>query len=174
MSWKWMANAVQTTNGFLGFNRLHRSKTAKHEWMEKRNLERDKKKVVGEEEKSCNSFERNGTLPWRQIQKKVNYYKNTKVFCSSAPPPSDSEGKIMPILDEETTRALILKKTWCHGQAILPVWTVLILLWWWNSDTTTRPFPLLFAACIFAPWSIYSYNAVIALNEQHRTIPYRT
>eukprot|EP00980_Cylindrotheca_fusiformis_P025427 scaffold13694_cov64-Cylindrotheca_fusiformis.AAC.2 len=172
MSWKWMANAVQTTYGFLGFNRLRWFKTAKHEWMDKKEPTSDKKKV-GEKKKSCNSFKRKTALAM-EANPKVNYYKNTKVFCSSAPPPSDPEGKIMPILDEETTRALILKKTWCHGQAILPVWTVLILLWWWNSDTTTRPFPLLFAACIFAPWSIYSYNAVIALNEQHRTIPYRT
>jgi hypothetical protein len=75
----------------------------------------------------------------------------------------------MAIVDEETRR-LILKKTWCHGQAVLPFWSIVILVWWWNLDN--NPFQLVLAAIVFPPWSVYSYNTVIALDEGNGALPY--
>lgn len=75
----------------------------------------------------------------------------------------------MAIVDEETRR-LILKKTWCHGQAVLPVWTIVILVWWWHLES--KPFQLVLSALIFPPWSIYSYKTVIALDERNGALPY--
>ncbi len=61
----------------------------------------------------------------------------------------------MAMIDEET-RQIILRKTWCHGQAILPVYAVLLLAWWWHMEA--RPFQLILASVVLPIWAWYSYK----------------
>mmetsp|Transcript_13406 Transcript_13406/g.29117 ORF Transcript_13406/g.29117 Transcript_13406/m.29117 type:complete len:148 (-) Transcript_13406:1236-1679(-) len=74
----------------------------------------------------------------------------------------------MSIVDEET-RQLILRKTWCHGQAILPIYSIALLTWWWHFET--RPFQLVLASVVLPIWAWYSYHAVIVI-DQNGTLPY--
>ena len=62
----------------------------------------------------------------------------------------------MAMIDEET-RQIILRKTWCHGQAILPVYAVLFLAWWWHMEGP-RPFQLILASVVLPIWAWYSYK----------------
>ena len=61
----------------------------------------------------------------------------------------------MAIVDEET-RQIILRKTWCHGQAVLPLYSIVLLSWCFNLDA--HPFQLVLAAIVFPIWSWYSYQ----------------
>mmetsp|Transcript_39427 Transcript_39427/g.85028 ORF Transcript_39427/g.85028 Transcript_39427/m.85028 type:complete len:149 (+) Transcript_39427:188-634(+) len=74
----------------------------------------------------------------------------------------------MSVVDEET-RQLILRKTWCHGQAILPIYSVALLTWWWHLDT--RPLQLILASAVLPVWAWYSYHAVLVI-DRNGTLPY--
>jgi len=78
----------------------------------------------------------------------------------------------MSIIDEET-RQIILRKTWCHGQAILPPYSIVLLLWWWHSLEQPRPFTVVFAALVLPIWAWYSYHAVLIVDQNNGTLPYR-
>jgi hypothetical protein len=69
---------------------------------------------------------------------------------SSTPPPS--------WIDEET-RQVVLKKTWCHGQLVAPLYSV-VLLWWYFSKTLSVVIwiPILY----FPFWCYLSYKNVFA------------
>lgn len=77
----------------------------------------------------------------------------------------------MPLVDEETRR-LLLKKTWCHGQSILPLYSVYLLFRWLS---TGYPLPLLLGACVLPVWSFFSYRSVVAIDNEggSRKLPYR-
>ena len=74
----------------------------------------------------------------------------------------------MAIVDEETRR-MLLRKTWCHGQAILPFYSVAIIVWWWHMEG--RPFRLVLASLVLPAWAWFSYRAVLAL-DRDATLPY--
>lgn len=80
---------------------------------------------------------------------------------SMAPPDarrkSRSRISAMSIVDEET-RQLILRKTWCHGQSILPIYSVVLLAWWWHLDK--HPAQLVLASLVLPLWAWYSYQWV--------------
>jgi len=61
----------------------------------------------------------------------------------------------MTMVDEET-RQILLRKTWCHGQAILPAYSALLLAWWWHMEA--RPFRLVLASVVLPTWALYSYQ----------------
>lgn len=66
------------------------------------------------------------------------------------------EQKQMSIVDEET-RQLLLRKTWCHGQAVLPVYSIILLFWWYHL----KAYPQLVLAAITLPiWAWFSYQWV--------------
>ena len=67
----------------------------------------------------------------------------------------------MPIIDDEETRQLILKKTWCHGQAVLPLYSIMLLVWWYHLESPS--FVLVEAAFALGIWSWYSFRAVFRI-----------
>mmetsp|Transcript_16046 Transcript_16046/g.30750 ORF Transcript_16046/g.30750 Transcript_16046/m.30750 type:complete len:173 (-) Transcript_16046:188-706(-) len=72
----------------------------------------------------------------------------------------------MAIIDDEETRQLILKKTWCHGQAILPIYSIILIFWWYHLET--RPIILLAGAFILTYWSWTSYHELFhVINGTH-------
>ena len=77
----------------------------------------------------------------------------------------------MPLVDEETRR-LLLKKTWCHGQSILPLYSFFLLFQWLSAG---HSLPLLLGACVLPVWSFFSYRAVVAIESEgvSRELPYR-
>jgi hypothetical protein len=62
----------------------------------------------------------------------------------------------MPLVDEET-RKIILKKTWCHGQLILPAFSFLYLYLFIFQNHKVY---FLYAAIVLPCWSYASYRAV--------------
>jgi hypothetical protein len=72
------------------------------------------------------------------------------LISSSGPPPS--------WIDEET-RQVVLKKTWCHGQLVAPIYS-LVLLWWHFSKSLSIVvwIPILY----FPFWCYLSYKNVFA------------
>lgn len=62
-------------------------------------------------------------------------------------------------IDEET-RLLILKKTWCHGQLVLPVFAILYLYLF--VALPQRHLIFLWAAVILPLWSYVSYHHVLS------------
>ncbi len=77
---------------------------------------------------------------------------------SSLCPFSRKTEPIMSIIDEETRR-MILRKTWCHGQSILPLYSVVLLAWWWHiEEGGGRPLRLVFASIVLPIWAWYSYK----------------
>ena len=67
----------------------------------------------------------------------------------------------MALIDEET-RVMILKKTWCHGQLVLPVLSVWYL-WLLASSASSSMMDkvvLLYAGIALPCWSYLSYRAV--------------
>ena len=75
------------------------------------------------------------------------------------------------MIDDET-RDMIIKKTWCHGQAIMPIYGV-VLLWWYlrynddaedegssSSSSQDRPLALLIAALFLPYWCYISYRSI--------------
>ena len=100
--------------------------------------------------------------------------------------PSVVSRPIMALLDDET-RQLLIKKTWCHGQAVMPMYGM-VCLWWYlnfspvtnnnddddddNENSTSqprRPLSLLVAALILPLWSYLSYRSVAADNRTTTT-----
>ena len=83
------------------------------------------------------------------------------------------------MIDDET-RDMIIKKTWCHGQAIMPIYGV-VLLWWYlryndggddddaedegssSSSFQDRPLALLIAALFLPYWCYISYRSIFTL-----------
>lgn len=61
------------------------------------------------------------------------------------------------LVDEET-RQIILKKTWCHGQLVLPAFAALYV--WLALFRGYNPFVFLYAAIVLPTWSFYSFQAV--------------
>lgn len=61
------------------------------------------------------------------------------------------------LVDEET-RQFILKKTWCHGQLVLPAFAVLYV--WLAFFRGYNTLVFLYAAIILPAWSFYSFQAV--------------
>jgi len=60
-------------------------------------------------------------------------------------------------VDEEDTRRLILKKTWCHGQLVLPLFAAWYL---WLFFQQGRGWSFLYAAIVLPCWSYLSWTAV--------------
>lgn len=61
------------------------------------------------------------------------------------------------ILDDET-KAIVIKKTWCHGQLIAPLYGFLCLYWAVSSGTQD---PRLWLAALVMPcWSYLSWRAI--------------
>ena len=60
---------------------------------------------------------------------------------------------------DEPTRQMVLKKTWCHGQAVAPIYGVACLIWFAHFDSP-RPLSLLYAGLLLPYWSYSSYRAV--------------
>jgi hypothetical protein len=61
-----------------------------------------------------------------------------------------------PLIDEET-RQMVIKKTWCHGQLVAPMYSI-VLLWWYFAGprATILWFPILYFPC----WCYWSYKNV--------------
>lgn len=75
----------------------------------------------------------------------------------------------MSILEEET-RQIILKKTWCHGQSILPIYSIFLIAWSYHGNA----FILVPAACVLCFWSFFSYRVVFHLMLGSRGTPTQT
>ena len=63
----------------------------------------------------------------------------------------------MPLVDEDTKKILI-KKTWCHGQAICPVYGIIVIWWYFNNEL--HPLSLIFAGIFLPYWCYLSYKSV--------------
>ena len=81
-----------------------------------------------------------------------------------------SSGNGGSMIDDET-RDMIIKKTWCHGQAIMPIYGV-VLLWWYlryndggdaENEGSSRPVALLLAALFLPYWCYISYRSIFTL-----------
>jgi hypothetical protein len=72
----------------------------------------------------------------------------------------------MPLVDAETKK-IIIKKTWCHGQAICPVYGIVIL--WWYVENGFRPKSLIFPGLFLPYWCYLSYRSIF-VNFDYRTI----
>jgi hypothetical protein len=57
---------------------------------------------------------------------------------------------------DESTKDLVLKKTWCHGQAIAPIYGLICLIWFAHN----KSIDLLYAGLLLPIWSYLSYRAV--------------
>jgi hypothetical protein len=67
-------------------------------------------------------------------------------------------------LDEET-RVMILKKTWCHGQLVLPalaVWYFSLAIFSDASGNRIDQAVLIYAGIVLPCWSYYSYHTILA------------
>ena len=82
---------------------------------------------------------------------------------------SISDTTSMPLVDEETRRVL-LKKTWCHGQSILPPYSIFLLFRWFGAGHSSLSF--LLGAFILPVWSWFSYR-VVAIDSCGGKLPYR-
>jgi hypothetical protein len=72
----------------------------------------------------------------------------------------------MPLVDAETKK-VIIQKTWCHGQAICPVYGIVIL--WWYVDSGFQPKSLIFPGLFLPYWCYLSYRSIF-VNFDYRTI----
>lgn len=72
----------------------------------------------------------------------------------------------MPLVDAETKK-IIIQKTWCHGQAICPVYGLVIL--WWFVKNEFQPKSLIFAGLFLPYWCYLSYRSIF-VNFDYRTI----
>jgi hypothetical protein len=61
------------------------------------------------------------------------------------------------MIDQETKQILI-QKTWCHGQAIAPVYGVACL--WWYITNNFQPTVLLFPSLFLPYWCFLSYGSI--------------
>ena len=63
----------------------------------------------------------------------------------------------MPFIDADTKR-VVLQKTWCHGQAICPIYGIVIL--WWFVENGFQPKSLIFAGLFLPFWCYLSYRSI--------------
>ena len=71
------------------------------------------------------------------------------------------------MIDEETKQVLI-QKTWCHGQAVAPVYGV--ICFWWYIRNSFQP-PALLLPSLFLPyWCYLSYRSLFGNGFCYRTI----
>ena len=76
------------------------------------------------------------------------------------PATGDCVAKNMPLLDEET-RNVVLKKTWCHGQLVLPAFALLHLcIFFGGVGQHQFNVSFLYAAIVFPLWSYHSYETI--------------
>ena len=85
------------------------------------------------------------------------------------------------IVDDETCD-MIIKKTWCHGQSIMPFYAMLCLWWYFHCNITEgddendessiqRPSWMLLLVVVYLPyWSYLSYQTIF----QPHVFKYRT
>jgi len=73
----------------------------------------------------------------------------------------------MPPLVDEETRRLLLQKTWCHGQLVLPVFAVWYLVLFFQGSGRVY----LVAAIILPTWSYYSWRSI---NHNHSNADHHT
>ncbi|KAG7358075.1 hypothetical protein IV203_014662 [Nitzschia inconspicua] len=75
-------------------------------------------------------------------------------------PPLISPSNPSPSWIDEDTRQMVLKKTWCHGQLVAPIYSV-VLLWWYFSHR--RSVLILWIPILYFPyWCYLSYKNVFA------------
>lgn len=86
----------------------------------------------------------------------LNQCRHTKDSPKQQMRSSNSTASALGI--DEETRVLILKKTWCHGQLVLPAFSFFYLYLFFF--TTGSSFILLYAAFILPIWSYLSYLTV--------------
>lgn len=72
----------------------------------------------------------------------------------------------MPLVDAET-KQVIIQKTWCHGQAICPVYGIVIL--WWYIDSEFQSMSLIFPGLFLPYWCYLSYRSIF-ISFDYRTI----
>ncbi len=53
----------------------------------------------------------------------------------------------------------MIKKTWCHGQLVAPLYSILIL-WWYAAHGWELSVSLIFPICYFPYWCYLSYRNV--------------
>jgi hypothetical protein len=71
-----------------------------------------------------------------------------------------------PLIDDETKK-IIIQKTWCHGQAVAPVYGIICL--WWYLQNGYQP-PQLLVASFFLPyWCYLSYRSIF-IEFSYKTI----
>ena len=70
------------------------------------------------------------------------------------------------LIDQET-KQIIIQKTWCHGQAITPVYGT--ICFWWYVTNNFKPTSLLFAALFLPYWCFLSYRSIF-VEFSYRTI----
>jgi hypothetical protein len=64
------------------------------------------------------------------------------------------------MIDEET-RQIIIKKTWCHGQLVAPIYSIVLLWWYFASDgDDVSKWTLWIPICYFPFWCYLSYKNV--------------
>ena len=69
---------------------------------------------------------------------------------------------------DEDTRRLLLKKTWCHGQLVLPVWSIVVFFWYLrgmsgdNDYSVGRQHILWIPIVVFPCWFYVSYRSVFS------------
>jgi len=66
-------------------------------------------------------------------------------------------------MDDET-KEIILKKTWCHGQLVLPLFSVLYLWLFFSKNASTailhHDVRFFYASVVLTVWSFLSYRSV--------------
>jgi hypothetical protein len=62
-----------------------------------------------------------------------------------------------PLIDDETKK-IIIQKTWCHGQAVAPVYGIICL--WWYLQNGHQPAQLLVPSLCLPYWSYLSYRSI--------------
>jgi hypothetical protein len=67
---------------------------------------------------------------------------------------------ISSIMMDESTRQMVLQKTWCHGQAVAPCYGILCVVWF--AYDPAHSVGLLYAGIVLPIWSYVSYRAVFS------------
>ena len=61
------------------------------------------------------------------------------------------------MIDHET-KLVLIQKTWCHGQAIAPVYGIVCL--WWYTSNNFQPTALLLPSLFLPYWCYLSYRSI--------------
>ena len=70
------------------------------------------------------------------------------------------------MIDQETKR-IIIQKTWCHGQAVAPVYGMVCL--WWFISNDFEPLVLLIPSLFLPYWCYLSYRSIF-VEFSYRTV----